>query len=105
MLFLHRFYCSGNKKDNQKSKYFIINTDISTGQGVHWVSLIIHKKRLYGFDSYGRDLNKLLMLRKLKIKNSDRDVDQRRLQTDCGQRSMSWLIVVDRYDIDTALLI
>ncbi len=76
-----------------KGKSFcIINTDTSDGRGVHWTGLACQGRRVYGYDSYGRDINKLLNVK--GVVNSDMsDKEQRTLERNCGQRVMSWLLV------------
>jgi hypothetical protein len=89
--------------------YCIINTDISTGSGEHWTSLgrINNQKNIF-YDSFARDGVKLipqLQSKRLRIINTDDDVEQDVLESNCGQRSLAFLIFLDKYGLDEAILI
>jgi hypothetical protein len=72
--------------------YCIINTDTSNGAGIHWTGLACVDRRVYGYDSYGRDINKLLKVK--GVVNSDmKDREQKILDKNCGQRVIAWLLV------------
>ncbi len=98
-----------------KNKYSfqIINTDISSNPGIHWIGLFTSPKMAYVYDSYGRNTEKLLPIlckqlkrEKLKYKESLRDAEQFGATSKiCGQLSMAWLMVVFDYGIEAALLI
>ena len=86
--------------------YCIINTDISTGSGEHWTSLAIVGNKNIFYDSFARDGVKLIpQLKKINIINTDDDVEQDVLETNCGQRSLAFLIFLDKYGVDEALKI
>ena len=74
----------------QKPKLFIINTDISTGPGKHWVLIYFHPNGVASyFDSYGLPPYNSLLLTFLK-QNSVRYIYnnttiQGGLSTNCGQ--------------------
>ena len=56
----------------KKPVYIIVNTDTDDGEGEHWVSLILYKKKCLYFDSFGvKIINKYIIdwLLKLKYKN------------------------------------
>ena len=44
-----------DSKFQMKPGYYIINTDIASGPGVHWQGLILSKTVAYIYDSFGRD--------------------------------------------------
>ena len=58
---LSRYKCFGGvypknvfKKKHGKS-CFVLNTDLHTGSGIHWVSLYVKKNCVIFFDSFGRN--------------------------------------------------
>ena len=100
-----------NKKFEKKSGYYIINTDLESGKGIHWVSLILTAKTAYIYDSFGRDPKKLLPhliqhLAKYKIVSSDRkDSEQKGDSAICGHASLAFLLVAQKLGIRSAIKI
>ena len=100
-----------NEKFELKQGYYIINTDIASGKGIHWISLIITPKIAYIYDSFSRDPKKLLPhllqhLAKYKIVSSDRrDSEQRGDSAICGHASLAFLLTAQKLGIRSALKI
>ena len=98
-------------KLNDLKPYCILNLDKSTQSGSHWVSVAkIHgKDSSIVDDSFSRPAKKIipavLNSGNGKIINSDMDSEQEIQQTDCGARSLSFLVVLDKYGVDVAKLI
>ena len=98
-------------KLNDLKPYCILNLDKSTESGSHWVSVAkIHgKDKSITYDSFGRSNKKIIpSLSKSgngTIIDTDRDVEQKIEETDCGARSLAWLDVLDKYGVDVAKLI
>ena len=91
-----------------KTGYYIVNTDIASGPGEHWVAVYSTAKTLYVFDSFGRCTTKLLKhlaKTKKKIVDADHDAEQRGLSEVCGVLSLAWLGVLRDLGIRKALLI
>jgi hypothetical protein len=99
-------------KLNDLKPYCILNLDKSTQSGSHWVSVA----KIHGedssiiYDSFSRPAKKiipvLLNSGNGKIINSDlSDNEQKIEETDCGARSLSFLVVLDKYGVDVAKLI
>jgi hypothetical protein len=96
-----------------KKGYFIINTDISTGKGEHWIACYITDKRCYLYDSFSRTPKYLvpLFVKKLEAKNikifeSDpKDKEQYGNTQVCGQLCCAWLCVVKELGIRKAMTI
>jgi hypothetical protein len=96
-----------------KTGMMIVNTDISSGSGIHWVAVYSTVKTIYVFDSYARPSSKLLKVlfrdaktRKINIIDSDRsDSEQRDNTAICGQLSIAWLCVVKQMGIKNAMKI
>ena len=83
----------------QKSGMFIVNTDLSTGPGVHWVAVLSTSKTVYVFDSFGRKTKNLLKplvknakIYQKKVIDSDYDVDQKISSFICGPLSIAFLL-------------
>ena len=102
-----------DQKFEFKPGYYVINTDLKKGSGIHWVAMVLTKTNAFIYDSFGRDSNKLiahlvrrLKLAKYKIINSDRkDKEQGNLQLICGQLSIAWLSVVKELGLKSAIKI
>ena len=90
--------------------YCILNLDNSSEAGSHWIA--IYKDNLnetYVYDSFGRS-NKIIIPSLIKsgngkIKDTDRDIEQKLKEVDCGARSLTWCIFCDNWGIDCAKLI
>ena len=85
----------------QNGQMFIINNKSSKSKtnGEHWIAFIKsdknkdHKPRLYGYDSYNRDIHKLNpFFRHKRFVNANSNRDESFVETDCGQRSVAWLL-------------
>lgn len=93
-----------DEKFELKPGYYIINTDVKKGPGIHWISLVLTPKTAYVFDSFARDPKKLVphLVRRLphKIVSSDRkDKEQKDLSVVCGHLSIAWLKVASELGI------
>ena len=102
-----------DQKFEFKPGYYVINTDLKKGPGIHWIALVLTKTNAFIYDSFARHSNKLiahlvkrLKLAKYKIINSDRkDKEQGNLQMICGQLSIAWLSVVKDLGVKMAIQI
>ena len=106
-----------DSKFQMKPGYFIINTDIASGDGIHWQGLILSKTVAYIFDSFSRDpektipiLTKRLRRAKYKIRFDTKDKEQRatyknRLTMSCGHSTVSWLTCAHKFGIRAAMKI
>ena len=92
------------------SGYYILNTDKSTGPGIHWVAVVITPKSAFVYDSFARDPKKLLShfskrlsSKKIRIISSDRkDKEELVSQSNCGQLSICWLLVCQDLGVRSA---
>ena len=100
-----------NNKFELKPGYYIINTDVESGKGFHWISLILTAKTAYIYDSFSRDPKKILPhllqhLKNYKIVSSDRkDVEQKGKSSICGHASLAFLLVAQRLGVRSAIKI
>jgi hypothetical protein len=106
-----------DSKFQMKPGMFIFNTDIASGPGVHWVSLVLTKKTAYIYDSFGRDPEKTIPIlynrlrrAKYKIKFDTKDKEQRatyknRMVVNCGHACISFLLCVHKFGIRAAMKI
>ena len=106
-----------DSKFQMKPGYFIINTDVASGPGIHWLGLYTTGKTAYIYDSFARDPDKtipILMKRlrraKYKIKFDTKDKEQRatyknRMTVICGHACISWLLCIHKFGIRAAMKI
>jgi hypothetical protein len=87
-------------------KYCILNLDKSTETGSHWVGCILDNDIIYIFDTYNRSVKQILpAIYKFKnntIRKGEKHVLEKDTGTDCGERCIAWLLLVDKYGIDIA---
>ena len=109
--FVNGVYCQDNAIIKQG--YYIINTDMSTGKGIHWLACYQTKKTVYLYDSFSRTPAYLVPLfvkkinkKGLKIVESDpTDKEQYGDTQVCGQLCCAWLLCVKELGIRKALTI
>lgn len=80
-------------------KYAIFNLDKKGEPGSHWVAVVKKSaKSIIIWDSFGRQAQEILpeLTNKYSIIEPDRDTDQRIDENDCGQNSLSFLMLYDR---------
>ena len=78
----------------------IFNLDKKNQPGSHWCAVVKDKRHYITYDSFGRNIN----LKKNNIMTED-DPEQNINESNCGQRSVAWLVVVSVKGIKTALTI
>ena len=78
---------------------FIINTDPKSKPGMHWVSFIkSHNGKLYGYDSYNRDLHTLSpYFKHIRFINANNDVEESMYAKNCGELCLAFLISANKY--------
>lgn len=95
-----------NSKIPIKDGFLIINNDFLGGPGIHWIACILKGKRAYIYDSFGRLAKNVIpkLVKNMKQKgytilNTDTsDQDQYGYKSvDCGHRSISALLIADKY--------
>jgi hypothetical protein len=94
---------------NDLQPYCILNLDTSEEAGSHWVAIAKNGDNTYIYDSFGRNNVKIIPNLQYsgngRIIDTDRDVEQGILETNCGARSLAWLVFLDKWGIDCAKLI
>lgn len=97
-----------NEMPPLKNSSFVMNNDVTSGQGIHWVCGVIKGKTIYIFDSFGRRSRNLLPIfsqnvksHGFKIINTDlSDQDQYgHTSVDCGHRCISSLKIYNTYGL------
>ena len=99
-LFIGVFSSNEFPKYIRNNQMFIINNKSSRVQeGEHWIAFIKsdknkdHKSRLYGYDSYNRDIHKLSPYFKYKkFINANSNRDESFYEENCGERVVAFLI-------------
>ena len=83
----------------REGQVFILNTESSRENGLHWVAFAKINKKLYYYDSFSRNKDELsLYWKNRKMINSNKtDRDQSNKSDECGSRAMSWLILIKRF--------
>ena len=99
----------------KKNSYYIINTDIKNGDGIHWVALYRgFGNTIYVYDSFARSTSYILKIMtsklkkwKLKLIEADRTDREQKGNTSemCGQLTISWISVIEKFGIRNALKI
>ena len=87
-----------NIKDGQ---CFILNTDSSKSKNKtgHWVGFYKLNKKIWYYDSFARPTEKLskFWINKRLYNTNTIDRDQSFLESDCGSRALSFLIIFRKY--------
>lgn len=81
----------------------ILNTDDSTGNGVHWISLVKHRGKIIAYDSFGRETSTLSHNFPEKWKETKDNVEQHILEVNCGMRSIAFLQCCDLFGVDQVI--
>ena len=96
-------------KLTKTSPYCILNLDSSDGPGSHWIALAYSGDKSMVYDSFGRKHIKIIPTLKSSgngvVIDTDRDPEQDIAETNCGARSISWLLLYDTYGPGMAKLI
>ena len=96
-------------KLNDLSPYCVLNLDSSKEPGSHWVALAKNGDVSILYDSFGRHNNEIIPDLKFsgngRIIDTDRDVEQKVLETNCGARSLAFLCIFDKYGANIAKMI
>lgn len=99
-------------KLNDLAPYAILNLDKSTEPGSHWVAIAKHpnEDKTLLYDSFARKGSKIIKSLAYsgngRIVDSDlKDREQAVIETNCGARSLSFLVVVEKYGWENAKLI
>jgi hypothetical protein len=94
---------------NDLEKYCILNLDRSTEPGSHWVALAKDGPNTIFFDSFGRKNTKIIPQLEFsgngRIVDTDSDANQHIDESNCGAKCVAWLIVAEKFGIETAKLI
>ncbi len=103
----------------EKVPYAIVNLDDSNESGSHWVAIARDKEsgkpsgakpKIIFYDSFGRPDKFILPSlggsgQRGEIVNTDLDREQKIKETNCGQRSLGWILFFDKYGAKEALKI
>jgi hypothetical protein len=94
---------------NDLKKYAILNLDTSKEPGSHWIAIAKKNNITYVYDSFGRSHTKIIKNLQYsgngRIVNTELDSEQNILETNCGARSLAWLVLFDKWGSDVAMLI
>lgn len=92
----------------KKGQSFVLNLDHSHQKGSHWCG-VYYNGKFNVYDSFGRSSARILptFIKKVgyKYADSDRDQEQKKIENDCGQRSLAWLLFIQKYSLQRAMRI
>jgi hypothetical protein len=87
----------------KQPEYAIVNLDKHTMPGSHWVSLASNGTHIFFYDSFGRnvrrilpDLSHLAMHRSVLGGETHRP-QQKEKESNCGARAMAWLLMLKNF--------
>lgn len=97
-------------KLSNRTPYAILNLDKSYQTGSHWIAIATSNNNIIVYDSFGRSNKNIIPALGRgfingRVIDTDRDVEQDIMATDCGARSLAWLVFFDKYGAKNALLI
>lgn len=96
-------------KLTQKQPYAIVNLDNSDEFGSHWTAVGLNNGDLLFYDSFGRKASKILpsiFKGGKQVIDTEDDVEQDlngKKESNCGQRSLASLVVLDQWGRDMFL--
>lgn len=82
----------------------ISNLSKRSEPGSHWIGLAGVDGKVIMYDSFGRSPSKILKNSK-GIIATDSDAEQREEEENCGARTVAWLLYLDEYGMDSAIMI
>lgn len=96
-------------KLNALKKYAILNLDRSDEPGSHWIAVAFDDDKTYVYDSFGRKSTRIIPSLfhsgNGRVIDTDPDREQDYEETNCGARSLGWLLFFERYGPKNAILI
>ena len=93
---------------SKKKPYAILNTKPTSSGGGHWVGLarMPPNGKIMHYDSFGRSHRQLFPDRwEDEAIDTELDVEQDERTTECGQRSLAWLLLFDQLGSSAAKMI
>lgn len=95
-----------------KKGFCIINVDTSKQDGSHWVALVFQGTKCYVYDTFGRNIKKLLPIVREKLQKhkiieiaTDPHPEQYGTTQVCGQLCIAFLFCVKKYGINRVVKI
>ncbi len=93
-------FSSDNIPILKNKEMLIANLDEESGPGSHWVAVAKENDILWVYDSFGRDIHEILpsiYKGKGNVKSTERDVEQKLEEDNCGARCLAFLSVFHKY--------
>lgn len=93
---------------SKKMPYAILNTKPISSGGEHWVGLarMPSTGKIMHYDSFGRSHRQLFPNRwEDQAIDTELDIEQDERTTECGQRSLAWLLLFDQLGSSAAKMI
>ena len=93
-------YCADDNIRLNNDQCCIVNTDSHDKSGLHWIGLYKYRNVYYSMDSFGRDVRKLSKYFKNKPwQNFEFHRIESFKSSNCGELSMTFLIIFDKYKL------
>lgn len=94
----------------KKNQYAILNLDSSDEEGSHWIAMCNDSKsNTYLYDSFGRSIKKIIPFAYKSgngpIKGTHKNPEQNKISNNCGQLSISFILMFDKYGPQVAKFI
>lgn len=86
----------------------IFNTSQLSQEGVHWMALWKENNKKFMYDSFGRNPSKLVPFLNRGLNGGvyyEDEPEQKNKESNCGQRSIAWLLCCVKYGIKNAIKI
>ena len=84
----------------------IVNTDIRTNEGIHWVGVYINQKNVFVYDSFASHTSKTLPIfykkckkKGLNVIDVNRTADQYQKSGICGYASIAYLLTIHKFGV------
>jgi hypothetical protein len=86
----------------------LFNTSPSWKEGEHWLALWKENDKLYTYDSFGRNPERLTPILNKNLGGNviyEDEKEQENHEMKCGQRSITWLLCCCKFGIENAITI
>jgi hypothetical protein len=84
--------------------YAILNLDKTNEPGSHWIAVAWTSQGTMVYDSFGRHTDEIIKIKGVSM-DTDHDPEQDIVETNCGARSLAWLMIFDKLGPKVAALI
>ena len=102
-------FASNEVPELKNGQHAVLNLDRSDQEGSHWIAISKRDNEILVYDSYGRSTNEIIPVLSGSgngtVIEADRDAEQEDDEYNCGARSLSFLILLELWGPELALLV